>query len=116
MGASPLLAAVSWLQGTILGTVATSIALIAVASIGLMMLSGRMPLRRGATVLLGCFILFGASSIAAGIQAMATLAGDAARQYPAPRGGNAGSPPHASPQPSPAPGYDPYAGASVPQR
>jgi type IV secretion system protein VirB2 len=34
-----------------------------------MMLTGRMNWRFGATVILGCFILFGASAIVSGIQA-----------------------------------------------
>ncbi|NWE54557.1 TrbC/VirB2 family protein, partial [Brevundimonas sp. P7753] len=49
-----------WVQELLLGPVATSIAVIAVAAIGLLMLSGRMNIRRSATVLVGCFILFGA--------------------------------------------------------
>jgi type IV secretion system protein VirB2 len=36
-----------------------------------MMLTGRMNWRYGATVILGCFILFGAASIVAGIQSAA---------------------------------------------
>jgi type IV secretory pathway VirB2 component (pilin) len=75
---SVLVAAVQWLQGTLLGTVATTIAVIAVASVGLMMLSGRVSLRRAGEVILGCFILFGASAIAAGIQSAAGSADDAA--------------------------------------
>ena len=54
-----------------LGTVATVVAVIAVAVVGLMMLTGRMNWRYGATVILGCFILFGAASIVAGIQSAA---------------------------------------------
>ena len=59
------------IQGTLLGTVATVVAVIAVAVVGLMMLTGRMNWRYGATVILGCFILFGAASIVAGIQSAA---------------------------------------------
>lgn len=66
-----LVNAVKWLEGTLLGTVATVIAVIAIASIGFMMLTGRMNWRHGATVIVGCFILFGAASIVAGIQAVA---------------------------------------------
>jgi type IV secretion system protein VirB2 len=36
-----------------------------------MMLTGRMNWRHGAIVILGCFVLFGATSIVAGIQATA---------------------------------------------
>lgn len=70
-GSGPVVNAVRWLQGTLLGTVATVVAVIAVASIGFLMLTGRMNWRYGGTVILGCFILFGAASIVAGIQTSA---------------------------------------------
>ncbi|WP_294327203.1 TrbC/VirB2 family protein [uncultured Sphingomonas sp.] len=72
-GSGAIVGAVRWLQGTLLGTVATVVAVIAVASVGFLMLTGRMNWRYGATVILGCFILFGAASIVAGIQSTATL-------------------------------------------
>ena len=62
----------SWLQGTLLGTVATVAAVIAVAAVGFMMLTGRLQWRHGATVILGCFIVFGAGAIVAGIRQAAT--------------------------------------------
>ena len=74
-GSGPLIGAVNWLQGTLLGTIATVVAVIAVAVVGLMMLTGRINWRYGATVILGCFILFGAASIVAGIQSSASLGG-----------------------------------------
>jgi type IV secretion system protein VirB2 len=109
-GASVLVAAVSWLQGTFLGTLATTVAIIAVASVGLMMLAGRMNLRHGLTVIAGSFILFGAPAIVAGIQSMAGTgyAGGYAPPPPA-------APPAALP-PLPPANPDPYAGASVPAR
>ena len=70
-GSGPLLGAVSWLQGTLLGNVATAVAVIAVAAIGFMMLTGRMNWRYGATVVVGLFILFGAGSIVGGIRSVA---------------------------------------------
>lgn len=72
-GSGPIVGALHWLQGTLLGTVATVAAVIAVAVVGLMMLTGRINWRYGATVILGCFILFGAASIVGGIQSTATL-------------------------------------------
>lgn len=108
-GASVLVAAVGWLQATLLGTVATTLAIVAIASVGLMMLAGRLAVRRGLTVVAGCFILFGASSIVAGLQS--ALAGAELASAPA-------SPPPATPV-LPAPpraGPDPYAGASLPPR
>ena len=72
-GSGALVSAVGWLQGTLLGSVATVVAIIAVATVGFMMLTGRVNWRYGATVIIGCFILFGASSIVAGIHSTATL-------------------------------------------
>lgn len=68
-GSGPLVNALSWMQGTLLGNVATAVAVMAVAAVGFMMLTGRMNWRFGATVIIGCFILFGAATIVAGIQA-----------------------------------------------
>ena len=70
-GSGVIIGAVNWLQGTLLGTVATVAAVIAVAAVGFMMLTGRINWRYGATVILGCFILFGATSIVAGIRSAA---------------------------------------------
>ncbi|TMJ19388.1 MAG: hypothetical protein E6G92_06285 [Alphaproteobacteria bacterium] len=109
-GSSVLVAAVSWLEGTLLGTVATTVAVIAIASIGLMMLTGRMNLRHGIVVVLGCFILFGARSIVAGLRADDGAQTDAYAYQPAPA-----PPPPAIPQPPPA-NPDPYAGAAMPAR
>lgn len=74
-GSGPIVSAVQWLQGTLLGTVATVLAVIAVACVGLLMLTGRINWRYGAVVILGCFILFGAVSIVAGIRSTAGFAG-----------------------------------------
>ncbi|MBO9557422.1 MAG: TrbC/VirB2 family protein [Caulobacter sp.] len=70
-GSSAVLSGVLWLQGTLLGNVATVVAVMAVAAIGFMMLTGRMNWRYGATVIVGCFILFGATTIVSGIRAAA---------------------------------------------
>ncbi|WP_419825558.1 TrbC/VirB2 family protein [Sphingomonas sp.] len=74
-GSGPIVAALGWLQGTLLGNVATAVAVIAVAMVGFMMLTGRMNWRFGATVIVGCFVLFGASAIVSGIQSTASGAG-----------------------------------------
>ena len=70
-GSGVIINAVNWLQGTLMGTVATTVAVIAVAVVGFMMLTGRINWRHGAGVSLGCFILSGAASIVAGIRAAA---------------------------------------------
>ena len=72
-GSGVIIGAVNWLQGTLLGTVATVAAVIAVAAVGFMMLTGRIDWRRGGIVILGCFILFGAASIVGGIQQAAAV-------------------------------------------
>ena len=72
-GSGPILSAVNWLQGTLLGNVATAVAVMAVAAVGFMMLTGRLNWRFGATVIIGCFILFGAASIVGGIQGAAAV-------------------------------------------
>jgi type IV secretory pathway VirB2 component (pilin) len=111
LASSPLTDAVAWLQGTVLGTVATAIAVIAIAVIGMLMLTGRLNVKRGATTILGCFILFGAPSIARGIlDAAARLSQsqrtpEPARALPTPR-----------PIPTATTAYDPYAGASLQPR
>ncbi len=71
-GSGAIVGALGWIQGTLLGSVATAVAVIAVASVGLMMLTGRINWRFGATVVLGLFILFGASAIVGGIRTVAT--------------------------------------------
>ena len=70
-GSSPILAALQWVQGTLLGNLATTAAVIAVAVVGYMMLTGRMEWRRGLMVVVGAFIIFGAVSIVAGIRSLA---------------------------------------------
>jgi type IV secretion system protein VirB2 len=70
-GSGPIVAALGWLQGTLLGNVATAVAVMAVAAVGFMMLTGRLNWRFGATVIVGCFVLFGAGAIVTGIQSAA---------------------------------------------
>ncbi len=111
-GSNALVGAVAWLQGTLLGTVATTVGVIAVASVGFMMLTGRIDLRRAITVILGCFILFGASTISAGLRSAARAGvGDVvvesapAPVFNPPPPGRRGTNPNA---------FDPYAGATTP--
>jgi type IV secretory pathway VirB2 component (pilin) len=108
---SALLAAVRWLQDVLLGPVATAVAIVAVAGLGYLALSGRIDLRRGATVIAGCFIVFGASTIARGIQAAAGAPNPGFSApvsiAPVPQ-----ATPLAAPTAAPAQ-YDPYAGPSI---
>ena len=107
-------AAVQWLDGSLLGTAATMVAVIAMASVGFLCLSGRVDLRRGVQVILGCFILFGAPAIASGILHVigsGSAGPEAAAALPPPPAGL----PAAAKAP-PAVPYDPYAGAALPSR
>jgi type IV secretory pathway VirB2 component (pilin) len=70
-GSEPINAALEWIQGTLLGNLATTAAVIAVAVVGFLMLTGRIEWRRGLTVVVGCFIIFGAAAIVAGIRSVA---------------------------------------------
>ena len=112
-GSSVVVAAVAWLEGTLLGSVATIVAVLAVSAIGFMMLAGRVNIRYGLTVILGSFILFGASTIVAGL--LSSLSGtDRVASSTAPEA----PPPMVAPPATPPPpaNRDPYAGASVPSR
>jgi len=73
-GSGPLLGALQWVQGTLMGTLATTAAVIAVALVGFMMLTGRMEWRRAMIVIFGAFVVFGAGSIVAGLKGAAALA------------------------------------------
>ena len=75
-GSGAIVGALQWVQGTVLGRVATAVAVIAVATVGYMMLTGRMNWRYGLSVILGCFILFGATNIVAGLQSAAAATGN----------------------------------------
>jgi len=114
-GLGAVAAAVQWLQGALLGTVATTVAVICVAAIGLMMLTGRVSFRRAGTVVVGCFIVFGATGIAAGIHSIVGLDGAAPVIEPAYYAVPAALPPPPPPLP-PSAQPDPYAGAAVPPR
>ncbi len=113
-GSSALVVAVQWVQIALLGSVASAVAVMAVAAVGLMMFHGRISLRHGATVIIGCFSLFGSAGIAAVLKAsvLDQQQGELTGEVPI-------SPPPSPSQPKPntTPGtYDPYAGASVPLR
>jgi type IV secretion system protein VirB2 len=68
---SALIAAVDWLQALLLGTVGTTVAVIAIGIVGFRMLLGNFALRDGFRAAAGIFILFGGPLIARGL--MATL-------------------------------------------
>ncbi len=65
-GGTPMAESARWIEGVMLGEIALGICVIAVALFGVLMLTGRLLLREGARVVLGCFVLLGAPVIAAG--------------------------------------------------
>ena len=69
-GGDPVTSALIWMQGILLGPIATTLAVMAVAGVGFMMLTGRMNWRYGATVIIGVFIIFGAPRLVATISAV----------------------------------------------
>lgn len=105
-GPFALPAALEWIAALLTGSLATSIGVIAIAGVGFAMLAGQVSWRDGARVVLGCFVLFGAGALSAGLMGLAWGETEQAEvQSPA--------------QPPPAPlasqpVFDPYAGASVP--
>ncbi|MEQ1499254.1 MAG: TrbC/VirB2 family protein [Novosphingobium sp.] len=107
--ARPGLGGLDWIAALITGPVGTALAVIAVAWFGFAVLGGRLPLRRGGVLVMGCFILFAAPALANSLMALA-------------RNSSSGGLPvepkrmDISPPPAPAtpPVYDPYAGASLP--
>jgi len=115
-GSSVLAAAVSWVEATLLGTVATSIAVIAISIVGFMMLSGRISIRPALGVILGSFILFGASTIAAGIQAASGPSAVAYAYAPVPPvQALPAAAPSAAPDSVATLADDPHAGAALPR-
>jgi type IV secretory pathway VirB2 component (pilin) len=105
----PVLGAASdWTLGVLGGTLATSLCVIAIAILGLLLLAGRLRIRRGMEVVLGCFLLLGAGFMAAQFQQLAEgsagTAGDGNEQIISPE---------ATPTPPAPANYDPYAGASL---
>ena len=110
---SAFVAALHWLVDAALGSIATAVAVLAVAGIGFLLLTGRIDLRRSASVILGCFLLFGARTISASLLDLAHADGSTpAFQAPPAAAPRAFTPPPAqSSRPST---YDPYAGAAVP--
>lgn len=101
-----LLRAAAWIESLLTGTMVTVVAILAVASVGVAMMAGRVEWRRGTEVVLGVFLIFGASAIAQGLVRHPSF-----RAYPpAPI-----TVPPVVVEVPPAAVYDPYAGAAVPQ-
>jgi type IV secretion system protein VirB2 len=108
-----IVAMIVWIQAAMLGSIATVIAGLSVAIVGGLMLTGRLNWRRGATVVVGCFVLFGAPRIAAGIRntlSQSDLTPTIVALPPPDFGKMVKVPSNTS---APSAPYDPYAGAAV---
>ncbi len=109
-GGVPMVESARWVEQAMLGEIALGLCVIAVAFIGALMLTGRLPLREGARISLGCFLLLGAPVISAGLAggrneaAVTTAPVSRAAQFENTR-----------PDLPPA-NFDPYAGASLRKR
>lgn len=68
----PISQAIGWITDTLLGQTAVTLCVLAVALVGFSMLTGRISLRRGGQVILGCFVFLGAPVIAASLLALGT--------------------------------------------
>lgn len=60
---SAIEASVGWVQSLLFGPVATSFMVLAVASVGMRALTGYCSMRSAAAVVIGCFIMVGASQL-----------------------------------------------------
>lgn len=99
--------AIGWIEGLMLGSVATVLATVSVACVGLLLLDGRLDWKRGVRTVLGCFLIFGAPTLAAGIMGPTTSTSSAS-VYPAAES-NVIAPP-----PRPPENYNPYSRAALP--
>jgi hypothetical protein len=105
---------VNWVEAILLGPAAASVAVIAVAYVGFAMITGRVDVPHAVRVVLGCFIIFGASTIAAGIRVAlpgTEIGGEAMSVAPAEMADTL--PPAQENPEAPPRSYDPYAGAAV---
>jgi type IV secretory pathway VirB2 component (pilin) len=105
-----LATAAAWVQAALTGTIAVSIAVIAIAFVGVAMMSGRIDMRRAVITVIGCFVVFGAPSIAAGILEATSPAGNNAPDIASVVMEESAPLPQIASQPA----YDPYAGAAMP--
>ncbi len=106
-GSSSLTVLARWIEGVLLGDLAVILAIIAVALVGLLLVTGRFAARQAAQVAIGIAIVFGAPTIAAGLLGAADRGASPAPQM-------ASSETEASPRGDLPPGnYNPYAGAAL---
>jgi type IV secretory pathway VirB2 component (pilin) len=102
-----LSSAADWISGALLGSVAVALCVIAIAFVGLMLMAGRLAVRDALRVTVGCFVLLGAPTIAAGLgDAAEEVTSSVVRVEPVVEA-------YPTQPPLPQSTYDPYAGASL---
>jgi type IV secretory pathway VirB2 component (pilin) len=107
---APVLAsATDWASGTLFGGLAAGLCVLAVAFVGVLLMTGRLAIRDGIRTVVGCFVLLGAPVLAGGLLEAAGAA------VPAAGPGVPVIEAAAPPAPLPPADYDPYAGASLRQ-
>lgn len=106
MNQSALTSAGQWTVDLMSGQLAMAVAILGVAAVGFAMLEGQIRWRRGFEVVLGVFVIFGASNLANGILVLRSPEMNEPRE--------AIALPVVSVRPPASAIYDPYAGASVP--
>jgi type IV secretory pathway VirB2 component (pilin) len=105
----PIQTSADWLASFVVGEIAVTLCVLAVAFVGLALMSGRLVLRKGAFVVLGCFVVLGAPSLAAVLIELGN-AGEGRSSF----SHSASSSPSTLPaRDLPPATYDPYAGASL---
>jgi type IV secretion system protein VirB2 len=109
-GGTPMVESARWIEGVMLGEIAIGVCVIAVAFIGALMLTGRLPLREGARIVVGCFVLLGAPVIVAGFVGGGTEAIETLAPPPSVAVQTETTRPDLPPA-----NFDPYAGASLGQ-
>ncbi len=101
-----------WWLDLLMGPAAVTLCVLGVALLGFLMLSGQIAVRRGLKVVLGCFILLGAPTIASAfLETGGGLTGGPAREQIIMANEDLGAR-----RPLPPANYDPYAGASLRRR
>ena len=65
--------AINWVLAQLFGPLSVALMALAIAGLGLKMLSGRVAPRQAVALLLGCFILVGAASIADSLVSQASM-------------------------------------------
>ena len=102
--------AIGWVVGLLSSEVSTILAVIAVAIFGMLVILGRGDVRSGGRVAVGCFIVFGAATIAQGLLG---VIGQEREVVPLPEVGSPAPPERIfKPETRPANPFDPYSGES----